>query len=94
MALKESGWRYYLPENDETASDANSVMVYGWQNIADAEDAAEKAADDEWSNRDGWERGMGRGPDIIVIAPDGTETRFSVEREATVEHHVRPADAA
>lgn len=93
MSLKQSGWRYYLPESDETASDAEHVMVYEWQTIADAEHAAEKAADDEWSNRDGWERGMGRGPDITVIAPDGTETRFSVEREATVEHYVRPVAA-
>lgn len=85
---RESGWRYYLPEDQETADDAGPICVWSWQTICDAEDAARLASEDEWSNRDGWESGMGATPLIAVIAPDGTESRWRASREASVEHRV------
>ncbi|MEM1344817.1 MAG: hypothetical protein AAGI34_09590 [Pseudomonadota bacterium] len=84
---KDSGWRYYLPTNRETAEDAVPIMTYSWRDIYGAYDAALEASKDEWSERDGNERGLGEGPDIIVIAPDGCETRYTTNREADVAHY-------
>lgn len=88
----KSGWRYYLPEQQETADDAGPICVWSWQRIFDAEDAARHASEDEWSNRDGWESGIGATPLIAVIAPDGTESRWRASREASVEHSVEAFD--
>lgn len=86
----DSGWKYYLPDNDETADEARSLSVceLPWNNIYDAEDVAERASEDEWSNRDGYERGTGEGPIIVVISPNGEETRFETLREAEIRHSV------
>ena len=88
MPLKDSNWTYYVPDQGEDKDDAQPIMIYDWQNIVSAEDAAEHAAEDDWDNRDGWEAGVGEGPVIIVISPDGKETRFSTEREAVIQHRV------
>ena len=87
--MTEREWRYYLPDLEETAEDAQLVPLPHWvKAVHTAEDAAELAAKDEWNNRDGWEAGIGAGPTIAVIAPDGTETRFTTEREADICHYV------
>lgn len=86
--MKLSGWEYYLPEQGETADDARSINIYDWQNVYNAEDAAEHASKDEWDNRDRWDGGIGEGPPICVISPDGSETTFETYREATIEHTV------
>ena len=86
--MKDSGWKYYLPDYDETKDDAEPIRLYSWQKIYDEESAANLAADDEWSNRDGWERGTGREIKITVISPDGEEFTFKSEAEAEVNHIV------
>ena len=92
--MKNSDWRYYLPDCVETADDAQTILLYDWQiGISNARQAAELAAEDEWDNRDGWEEGPGDGPDIVVISPDGIETRFSTYREASIDHLVREIPA-
>ena len=88
---KDSGWRYYLPDQGETADDATEIRTWAWGNVVDAEDAAERASEDEWDNRDGWESGISAEPIIIVIAPDGSETKWTASREATVVHRVTAA---
>ena len=88
MKTKDSGWAYYVPEYGEGKGDATVIYTYDWQGVHDAEDAAERAAEDDWDNRDGWEAGLGDGPEIVVVSPNGAETRFSTEREAAVEHRV------
>lgn len=88
MKTKETGWFYYIKEHGEAASDASPLLVYDWQRLIDAEDAAQHAAEDDWDNRDGWEAGVGEGPVITVISPDGKETSFYTEREAVIEHRV------
>lgn len=88
MYRKKTGWSYYVPANGEDASDATPISIYVWQTIYDAEHAAELAAEDEWDNHDGWEAGVGEGPEIVVIDPDGKERRFSTEREAEINHMV------
>ena len=83
-------WRAYYPEDGETADDAREVRLPAWslRKIYDAEDAASVACEMDYSERDGWERGMGESFPIVVIAPDGTETRWQGVHEATVQHLV------
>lgn len=88
MKAKETGWSYYVPDQGEDLSDATPIRVYEWSYIYDAESAAEEAAEDEWDNRDGWEAGVGEGPEIIVVDSSGKEYRFSTEREARIHHNV------
>jgi hypothetical protein len=89
---KPSGWSYYLPENGETKDDAVPIEIYDWQHgIIDAEHAAEEAGEDEWDNRDGWESGIDHEPLIVVISPDGEESRWKISREACVNHRAREA---
>jgi len=88
MKTKKTGWSYYVVAHGETISDASPLLVYEWQTLYDAEAAAEHAAEDDWDNRDGWEAGVGEGPVITVVSPDGVETSFSTEREAVIEHSV------
>lgn len=84
----DTGWKYYMPEDGETAADAVSIKFFAWSNFVDAEDAAQSAAEEEWDHRDGSERGLDAKPKIVVIAPDGEETTFSVTREISIDHHV------
>lgn len=86
-----SGWKYYLPGSGETIEDATEIGVWSWREVFDAKDAAALAAADEWDNRDGWEGGMGCGPDIMVVSPGGEETCWSTNREAEVTHYVTAA---
>lgn len=86
MEMKETGWSYYIAEHGEDASDATPLRVYEWQNICDAKDAAEYAAEDEWNNRDGWDAGVGKGPVVTVVSTSGEEKRFATEREVTISH--------
>lgn len=88
--MKESGWIYYLPESGETLDDAVPIQVRDWDRIPDAESAAERAAEHEWNERDGWDAGMSHEPLIVVISPLGEETRWRVSREAEVVHRPRP----
>ena len=87
-------WRAYYPEDGETADDARVIKPPVWRNLRflDAEDAAEIACEYDYSNRDGWERTMGEVFGIVVIAPDGTETRWNAHHEATVTHNVEEAE--
>lgn len=88
MEMKDSGWKYYLPENGEDIKDATPIHCWSWYHLEDAEDAAEMAAEDEWDNRDGWEAGLGAGPTVVVVSPQGHETVYSTDREAEVKHRV------
>jgi len=93
MPLIDSGWRYYVPDQGETADDAREIQKYDWRgSILSAEWAAENASEDDWDNHDGWHMGCGPGPVIVVIAPDGNETWFTTEREATIVHSVKAID--
>lgn len=88
MKLKKTDWSYYIPELGEEKDDASALYVYTWESIYDAEEAAEKASEDDWDNRDGWEAGVGDGPTIVIVSPDGEETTFETYREAVVQHSV------
>lgn len=86
--VTDSGWRYYIPERGETAEDAVAIKIFPWQSVCDAEDAATQASEDDWDHRDGSEAGIGDGPIIVVISPEGHETRFQTTREVEISHSV------
>ena len=86
MTEVDSGWRYYLPEHGESAGDARNIMIGSWQACHDAEMAASYASENEWDNGDN--RELGVGPVVAVIDKGGNETRFSTEREMSVDHSV------
>lgn len=88
-----SGWKAYFPEDGESSSDAHEIEIYDFQRIVDAEDAAERACEYDWGNRDGWERGMDREFIIIVISPNGEHSAFKAWNETSVEHKVMGTDA-
>lgn len=81
----EKPWRYYLAEDGPES--AQDIKTYEWQKIFDAEDAGALASENDWEGG-GSENGVGDGPVIVVIAPDGTETRFQTTREVDILHTV------
>ena len=91
MRMKNSGWKYYIPDQGETDGDAVDVKIYSGQSICDDEMAAETASEDDWDNRDGWESGVGEGPVIVIISPDGVETTWQTHRETSIDHSASPA---
>jgi hypothetical protein len=81
------GWKIYFPDDDPERECPFETSAF------DAEHAAQKACEHDYGERDGWERDMRSGSTaefvLLVVAPDGTETRFAGCHEASVEHHVR-----
>ena len=83
----------YFPDEGESKDDARRVHSRPGLTIYDAEDAAIAACELDFSHRDGWERGMESCFPIVVIAPDGTETKWKAWSEASVSHKAEPEDA-
>lgn len=78
-----SGWKFYYPDEGETADDARPISG----SILDHEDAAQLACERDYKMRDGWERGDT--PFVIaIIGPDGDELSFEACHEPSVEHRV------
>jgi len=84
-------WKAYFPEDGETSDDAVTFDPPKWKPLIDAEDAAVFACEYDYGGRDGWERDMGQGFQVVVIAPNGAETLWNCWNEATVEHCAAPA---
>lgn len=82
--MKVQKWKAYYPCDGETAEDARAVEGAA---IWDANSAAQAACKYDYSERDGWER-ADRPFDIVVIAPDGTETAFTGAHEPDIHHAV------
>lgn len=83
-------WKFYRPDNNETAEDARELLRPLYP-LLDAEDAARLACERDYSEHDGWERGD-TPFSIVVIAPDGTESRFQGWHEPSVDHMVAEDD--
>jgi hypothetical protein len=79
-------WRAYYPEDGETADDA--IML----EALDADDAADKACENDYNNRDGWERQVSQEFRITVISPEGQEFQFNGMHEPSITHIARPID--
>lgn len=86
MKTKPTGWTYRVEDDD---TDPQDVCVYDWQNpiLLDAQHAAELAAENEWDNCDGWERGIEAEPIFIITDLDGNETRWTIRREPQIHHY-------
>lgn len=81
-------WRYYFPDEGETAEDARSIKTmrpYMFQDIA------EIACEEDFNQRSGWERPEGQEFAIAVIFPLGVERRFVGRHQPSVDHVVREA---
>lgn len=85
-------WQAYYPDDGETADDARDLPQSWGKTIWDAEDAARVACEFDYYSRDGWERGMEELFPIVVIAPDGTESRWKAYNEQRVGHNVDEDD--
>lgn len=84
--MKATEWKWYLPDDHETAEDARVLMVPDWRMVFDAEGAAVEAGEQSWDHG-GYESGLNSTEVVCIIAPDGTETRWIIRHEATVEHY-------
>jgi len=84
--MKDSGWKYYVPDQGDTAEDAVDIKIYSWQSIHDDEMAAEAASEEDWYNRDGWESGLGEGPVVVIVSPVGIETTWQTRRDMSIDH--------
>ena len=87
-------WKAYFPEDGETADDAQTnAPRWDWQKrFLDAEDAAQRACEIDYAERDGWERSRDSSFRIVIIAPDGAETRWAGRHEPSIEHNVDEAE--
>lgn len=83
---EQSRWQYYYPDDGESAEDAKTMpkgsTVWSPQCVADY------AADFDYNERDGWERGQCEIYRIVVISPEGEETSFSAHWYLDVRHYV------
>ena len=88
------GWKAYYPDDGETADDARVITPrWDWQQgFLDDGDAAERACEIDYDERDGGERDRDSNFPIVIIAPDGTETRWIGRHEPSVEHNVYEAE--
>jgi len=91
MSKVNSGWRYYVPDQGEDASDTRSIMLYDWQSIFNHDQAADHAASDDWDDHDGWDFGIGHEYVMVVVSPDGVEKSFNISHEAEVVHYTSEA---
>jgi len=85
--LKDTGWRYYVPEQGEDADDTRSIKVHEWQDIFDHEGAAMFAASGDWYYHDGYEAGAASTYVMVVVSPDGVEKKFNISHEVEVIHY-------
>lgn len=88
-------WKAYFPDDRHTADDAFVIKPRRFgPPIYDSESAAQRACEIDYDECDGWERGVGQDFSIVVIAPDGTETRWRARHEPSIEHVVDQEDEA
>lgn len=84
---RETGWKFYHPDDGGSADSATPIYGWSWTKFYDAEDAAKQAADQDWSDSCG-DIGIGNDWEITVISPEGEETHFTAQGEATIIFHV------
>lgn len=83
-------WKAFFPEDGETVDDAWEVKPRSeWApKIYDAESAAKRACEMDFTERDGWERSRDTKFLIIIIDPKGVHHSFTGWHEPTVDHLV------
>lgn len=83
---KPTEWKYYVLDDGECADDATVIHAtngFVWN----ASDAATIASEDIWDNRDGWECGIDLSDVIVIIDPDGEETKWRTSYEMSVDYY-------
>ncbi|MEH6743872.1 hypothetical protein [Hyphomonas sp.] len=93
LKKKPSDWLAYFPEDGETKDDARPIYLHKWERIFDAETAADFVCQYDYHERDGWERGEDEF-EIVIISPEGEESKFLGCHEPSIHHSVREADDA
>jgi hypothetical protein len=79
----QNPYKCFFPEDYEDETDAIEIRA------SDAEDAAYKACELDYTDRDGWERlKHGEGFLIRVVCPDATIEDFKGFHEPSIEHYV------
>lgn len=86
-------WKAFFPEDGETIDDAWEVKakthpVTQRPMFMDAEDAAQRACEIDYDERDGWERNHDSSFMIIVVSPLGTQHSFNGRHQPSVDHTV------
>ena len=83
-------WKYYIPDNAETVEDATPIRKLPGRKTAyfGVSDWAELASE-QWWDDGGFECNIDDEQIAVIVAPDGTETRFRFIHEATVQHYAR-----
>lgn len=83
-------WKAFFPESGETAEDACEIKPrWDWQGpFFDARDAAKRACEMDFDERDGWERRNSDKFLIVVIDPKGVHHSFNGWHEPSVDHLV------
>lgn len=84
-----SKWRFYFPDDGETANDA-VAFPSSWVSYTFA-DIAQYACEEDFNHRSGWERPDYQEFAIAVISPLGVERRFVGRHQPSVDHVVRDA---
>jgi hypothetical protein len=86
-------WKAFFPEDGETVDDAWEIKakthpITQRPMFMDAEDAAQRACEMDYDERDGWERSRDTKFLIIIIDPKGVHHSFTGWHEPTVDHLV------
>jgi hypothetical protein len=87
-------WKAFFPEDGETVDDAWEIKakthpITQRPMFMDAEDAAQRACEMDYDERDGWERNRDDRFLIIVISPLGTHHTFTGWHEPAITHNVQ-----
>lgn len=81
-----TGWRYFFA--DEGEGSGGDIKRYRWQgNPVDHEDAARAAWEQIWDDAGG-DYGMGAGPNICIVSPEGEVETFQTHAEPSVHYSV------
>ena len=78
-----SEWRYYLPGTGGEADDALKIRRKD-HTFHHGSIAAEIAFSDYWVHHDGYELGVDQDYELVLLAPDGSESRWSVRAEESI----------
>ncbi|MEN6545667.1 MAG: hypothetical protein ABFE07_06455 [Armatimonadia bacterium] len=84
MSATTREWSFFFPGEGQDAEDATPIIG----RVYDAEDAAQMAVEYDYHSCDGWERGENEF-DVVVISPDGEQTKFIGCHELVTRHTAR-----
>jgi hypothetical protein len=85
-----TGWKYYMPDDGETAADARDLRIHQGHAVKldfdDASEAAEYAAEDYYTRSSG-DVDFKNGDACVIIDRAGNETAWMLRHEVEVVTH-------